>query len=80
MPAQREKTNTTSKHFNLPYTFLKTGAKNGLLSGCFFRIGSRGDIIWDWDLLEEKLKELAARTDKKVPEVVEYGKLRRVQP
>jgi hypothetical protein len=80
MPAKREKTDKTAEYFGLAKNFLRAGATNGTLQGTFFRIGSRGDYIWDWELLETRLKELCranVRQDQE-PEQ-QYGKLRKIQ-
>ncbi|MDQ2086481.1 hypothetical protein RBH29_08580 [Herbivorax sp. ANBcel31] len=78
MPAKRAKSRETAEHFGLPITFLKNGARSGLLTGCFFRIGSRGDYLWDFELLELKLKELTT-ANKENKSNFEYGKLRRIE-
>lgn len=57
----------------------RAGVCNYVCVWDFFRIGSRGDIIWDWDLLDAKLKELDFSSAKKETEVIEFGKLRKVQ-
>ncbi len=79
MPVNRAKTDETAKHFGLPVNLLRTGALDGKFVGCFFVIGKRGDRVWDWELLEARLKELCQVCDQhQVPEQVGYGKLRRI--
>ncbi len=79
MGSKRLKTKAAADVTGTSSYFLTTGGKSGLLSGTFFRIGTRGDYLWDIDLLEERLKKLAQGEVPQVDNIVEYGKLRKVQ-
>jgi hypothetical protein len=79
MGTRRAKTKEAAAIVETTPYFLNTGAKSGLLAGTFFRIGSRGDYIWDIELLEERLKQLAMADGSQPENVIEYGKLRKIQ-
>lgn len=75
--AHRDLLKSTAKHFELPENFFRQGTKNGTLKGTYFLIGNR--YCFDWDLLEQRLKELCQANTKPELEQAAYGVLRKIQ-